>query len=475
MPSFKPAWHRNARPLLVGLGACLCIGCATPELKYSSPALGAPSAWHNASAQDRMSGTTAQVAWWRGLGDDLLAGLVDEALRVNSDLAAARGRLREARARRLLAGAERWPTLGASAGASRSRASEDSGGATRSLYSAGFDAAWEPDIFGGIGHGIDAAQADQERARANLDNAYISLAAEVALNYIELRAYQGRLAIARSNLAIQAETLQIAEWRAQAGLVTALDVEQARASLEQTRAQLPSLETGLAEARHRLAILLGKAPGELNARLDAPGTIPAIPDRMVLSIPADTLRQRPDVRAAERSLAAETARLGVAESNRWPSLTLSGSLGLDAATLGGLGGDAASGALLAKFAGSLFDAGRLKYRVEIQDAVREQAEKSYASIVLSALEDVENALVGLANGRRRQAMLRDAARAAGDAARLASQQYQAGLIDFQSVLSTQRSLLAIQDSLKSGEADTAAALVRLYKALGGGWPAEEQP
>jgi NodT family efflux transporter outer membrane factor (OMF) lipoprotein len=463
-----PSRHR---PGIAVLTLLLCAGCAVTGPGYVAPALDAPSAWRGQDTLKTPARHTDLADWWHRLADPVLSGVIDEALRANLDLQSAQSRLREARARRQLAGAERAPTVTGSASASRARGSEDSsGGRIANQFSAGIDASWEPDVFGGIGKGIEAAQADQEKVQANLDATHVSLTAEVALNYIQLRAYQGRLAIARGNLATQAETLQITDWRAQAGLTTSLDVEQARASLEQTRAQIPSLETGLAETRNRLAGLLGKAPGTLDARLDAPGVIPDMPDAVVVGIPADTLRQRPDVRAAERAVAAESARLGVAEANRYPSLTLTGSLGLDALKAGDLlSGDALAGSLLARVAGTLFDAGRLKQRVEIQDAVREQALIAYRSSVLTALEEVENALVALANSRQRQAMLRDAARAAGNAERLARQQYQAGLVDFQTVLSTQRSLLSVQDSLKSSEADTATALIRLYKALGGGW------
>ncbi len=459
------------------LALTLSAGCATPGLDYRPPVVEAPAAWHGADAAATATCQIDLSDWWERLGDPVLIALIDEALRANLDAQSAQSRLREARARRLLAGAEHAPSVTGSASASRSRGSEDSsGGRIANLISAGFDASWEPDVFGAIGRGIEAAQADQDKARANLDATYVSLAAEVAVNYVQLRAYQGRLAIARGNLAIQAETLQITDWRAQAGLTTSLDVEQARSSLEQTRAQVPALETGLAEARNRLAGLLGKAPGALDERLGAPGVIPDVPDAVVVNIPADTLRQRPDVRAAERAVAAESARLGVAEANRYPSFTLTGSLGLDAVKAGDLlSGDALAGSLLARVAGTVFDAGRLKRKVEIQDAVREQALIAYRGSVLSALEEVENALVALANGRQRQTMLRAAARAAGNAERLARQQYQAGLVDFQTVLSTQRSLLGVQDSLKTSEADTASALIQLYKALGGGWSGKSTP
>jgi NodT family efflux transporter outer membrane factor (OMF) lipoprotein len=472
-----PRPERTPRHATLLVAALLLSGCAVIGSTPTTPAANAPTAWRSATANANPADLAELATWWRHLGDPMLNTLIDSALDASLDLRAAQSRLREARARRLLAGAERLPSVTASGSASRSRSSEEAGsGRTTNLFSAGFDASWEPDVFGAVARSIEAAQADQEQAQANLDNTRVSLVAEVALNYVELRAYQARLAIARNNLASQAETLKLTEWRAQAGLTTVLDVEQARADLEQTRAQVPAHETSLEAARNRLAILLGKAPGALDPSLDTAGAIPGVPDKVLVGIPADTLRQRPDVRAAERALAAESARLGVAEANRYPSFALTGSLGLDALTLGGLaGGDALAGSLVAKVAGTLFDGGRLKRKVDIQEAVREQARISYESTVLGALEEVENALVSLSNSRRRQTMLAEAARAAGNAATLARQQYQAGLVDFQTVLSTQRTQLSAQDSLKTAEADGATALIRLYKALGGGWTERAQP
>jgi len=458
-----------AGSVLLWLGGCAAVGPS-----YAPPAVDVPKAWTFAPSQ----GTTGREdlsQWWQTLGDPTLSDLVRQALGGSPDLKSAQAKLREARARRALAGAAFYPTVTASGSASRSKGSAETGsGGTHNFFSAGFDASWEPDVFGGTRRGEEAAQADLEASQASLNGTRVSLAAEVALNYVELRAYQERLTIARANLASQAETLQITQWRAQAGLVTSLDVEQARTSLEQTRAQIPVLETNVTEAQNRLAILLGKPPGHPDALLARPGPIPAVPDRVVVGIPADTLRQRPDVRAAERRLAAETARVGVAEANRYPNFSLSGSVGLEALTLGGLtGGDAWAGSLLAKVAGTIFDAGRQRQRVEIQDAVREQALATYESTVLTALEDVENALASLANHRKRRDALGQAEQAAASADRLARQQYAAGLVDFQTVLNTQRSLLSTQDGLKSSEADTASALVQLYKALGGGWQAPD--
>lgn len=428
--------------------------------------------------------------WWQSFNDPLLSELMEQALQASPDLRSARARLREARARRVAAGAGLFPSVNASVSASRSdSAAAVAGGADagagaspgfsrsgpREFFSTGFDASWELDVFGGLRRGAEAAQADLESSQASLNDARVSLVAEVALNYIQARALQIRLDIARANLASQTETLQITAWRAQAGLVNSQDVEQARSNQQQTQAQIPSLEISLAEAEHSLDILLGKAPGTLRAYLAAHQGLPDLPSRIAVGIPADTLRQRPDVRAVERKLAAETARVGVAEAARYPSFTLSGSIGLEALTVGELGNsDARTASLLASITAPIFDAGRLRAQAEAQDAVRAQAEVAYQQAVLTALQDVENALVALSRSRARSDALARAAEAASNAAELARQRYSAGLIDFQSVLDTERSLLSIQDSLASARADSVLALIRLYKALGGGWSSQAE-
>jgi NodT family efflux transporter outer membrane factor (OMF) lipoprotein len=377
----------------------------------------------------------------------------------------------EARARRDFAAASRLPTIGASASASRTR-TEAGAGSSRSAYDAGFDASWEPDIFGGQRRAIEAAGADLEATVEDMRATQVALAAEVALNYVQVRALQARLGIARANLATQSETLQLTQWRAQAGLTSSLDVEQARAAVEQTRAQVPSLESSLAAARNRLAVLGGTHPGSLDARLAAAGAIPAVPASLAIGIPADTLRQRPDLRAAERRLAAETARIGEREAARFPSISVGGSIGVESLTLGNLlEREALVGRLVARLAATLFDGGRLRSQVEAQSAVRERALRSYEAAVLTALEDVENALAQLANTRARREALANAADAARNAAIYAEHRYSAGITDFQTVLDTQRTLLSAEDNLKSTEAEQASALIRLYKALGGGWDA----
>lgn len=466
----------SPKRLLLALACFGLTGCAARGPAYVLPALDVPARWSRAevSTPPAVADKAARDsgAWWGALDDPLLSALVTEALTASLDVRSAQATLREARARRVVAVAGRYPDVTASGRMSRTQSSEETGsGDARNFYSAGLDASWELDVFGGVRRGIEAAEADLAATEASLEATRVSLVSEVALSYIDARTLQMRLGIARANLASQAETLQLTEWRAQAGLVSAQDVEQARSNLEQTRAQIPVLETSLASGEHTLDILLGKAPGTLHARLGEGGGVPAVPTRIALGIPADTLRQRPDVRAAERRLAAETARVGVAEAARYPSFNLSGSIGLEALTFSALGnGGAVASSLLAGITGPVFDGGRRRAQVEIQDAAREQAAVAYEQAVLAALQEVENALVALARSRERVEALEVAAGAARNAAGLAQQRYSSGLIDFQSVLDTQRGVLSVEDSLANSRADGVRALIRLYKALGGGWP-----
>lgn len=457
---------------LLGLAACASVG---PD--YIPPTPDLPAAWNRLSDATNASTAKDLAQWWRNLNDPLLSELVEEALRTSPNLRAAQARLREARLRRAMAVADFAPSVSASGGASRGQSSRETGsGLIRETYSAGFDASWEVDVFGGTRRGVEAADADLQSSQASLQETRVSLVAEVALNYVEVRLLQQRLGIARSNLSSQSETYQLTDWRAQAGLASIQDVEQARGSMEQTRAQIPSLETSLAEAEHRLDVLLGKNPGTLRARLATQGPLPAVPARMAVGIPADALRQRPDIQAADRTLAAETARVGVAQAARYPSFNLSGSIGLEALALHALGASGAgTSSLLAGITVPIFDAGKLRNQVEIQDAAREQALVAYEQAVLNALQDVENALVALARSSQRIQALESATDAARNAARLARQRYSTGLIDFQPVLETERNVLSVEDSLASTRADEVLALIRLYKALGGGWSPQASP
>lgn len=449
-------------------------GCATAPTKVATPKVAVPDAWQQNESTSAISASESPQdlsRWWLQFGDVTLADLMGQALEANPDLHSAQANLREARARRALTAKDLNPSVDASVSHSVSKTTGDrASGKTNDLYNAGFDASWEPDIFGGTRHSVRAAQADLEASEASLHDTQVSLVAEVALNYVELRAYQARLTIAKNNLARQEETLDLTSWRAQAGLTTELDVEQSRSNVAQTRAQIPVLETGMAEAEHRLAVLLGQPPAALHQRLEMEAPIPSVPERVVIGIPADTLRQRPDVRAAEKRLAAETARLDQAKAARYPSFRLSGSLGIEALSLSGLASaETVTRSLLGGLTAPIFDRGRIRRQIEIQSAVEEQALAAYENTILTALEDVENALVSLANTRRQQTALATAVEAARSAAQMARHQYAAGLTSYQTVLDSERTVLSVADNLKSVEAEGTSNLIRLYKALGGGW------
>ena len=430
----------------------------------------APPSWGTA-AQGTSPSVDDLSQWWEQFGDTTLTELVTTSLRANTDIRIAQARLRQARAQRGVAAAGLMPSVSGSASAS------DRTDSPVTLSSA-LDASWEPDIFGGTRAGVAAATADLRATAADLYATQVSLAAEVARNYADLRTQQARLDIARRNEVSQAETLQLTEFRAQAGLVNSVDVEQARTSVEQTRAQIPALESSIAQTMNRLATLAGLQPTALRDTLSTAAGLPVLPREVAVGIPASTLRQRPDVRAAEQRLLAETARLRQAETQRFPQLSLSGSLGLSGSpgtqiTTGAVsaatGGLSVVSSLAASVFQTIFDGGRIRQQIEIQSAAQEQAVASYEASVLAALEDVENALVAFEKNRERLASLASAAAAAGTAAELARTQYQAGLTDFQRVLDTQRTVLSVEDTVAQAQGDRVTGLVQLFQALGGGW------
>jgi NodT family efflux transporter outer membrane factor (OMF) lipoprotein len=443
------------------LSACASLRPAAPEL----PAVQTPAVWSAPTAGGPQATDLAQ--WWQRFNDPALTSLVTRALQANTDAQSAQAALLQARAQRDVQSANAGPSLSASGSAQRSQSGSSD---ASSRFQAGFDASWEPDVFGGNRAAVNASDAETRAAETSLANVQVSLAAEVAASYIDLRGLQNRLAIARSNLALQTETLQITRWRNQAGLASSLDVEQAVASTEQTRAQIPALQTSVAQSLNALAVLTGQPPGALQAELGASAAVPQTPPDLALAFPAETLRQRPDVRTAEHRISAALARVDAAEAARYPSFRLGGSLGLSALTLGTLVDSASlARSLLASVSAPLFDGGANKAQVRAQEAALQQARLAYQGAVLNALKDVENALVALQGNTERLARLRAAATAAANAELLARQRYQSGLVDFRTVLDTQRTLLSAQDSVASTQATLSADHVRLYKALGGGW------
>ncbi|MBW1857171.1 MAG: efflux transporter outer membrane subunit [Deltaproteobacteria bacterium] len=468
----------NPIRLLVWLSKVLAVlilsGCATVGPDYVPLDTMVSKGWHTPLD----SGLTVEeidpqalAAWWNTLNDQELSSLITRAVKGNLDIKEARARIREARVRRGAARADLFPTLDATSSATWSRSSENTGpGETRDFYAAGFDAGWELDLFGGAQRSVEAADADLDATQENLHDVLVSLTAEVALNYIEVRIYQKRLSVKVANLEIQQETYRLIQSRYQAGLNDELAVQQARSNLESTRSQVPTLRISLQESLNRIAVLLGEQPGGLHKELKEYLPIPLVPLKVAVGVPANVLRRRPDIRKAERQVAAQTARIGVATAELYPKFTLSGSIGLEALSLGNLFEAGSSTFRIGpRITWPIFNAGSIRANIEVQSAIQEQTMIQYESTVLSALEEVENALVAYVEEQIRRASLEKAVDAAKQVLKLARYKYQTGLIDFITVLDAQRSLLTYEDQLVQSAGSITSNLVRLYKALGGGW------
>lgn len=445
-------------------------GCTAVGPNYVSPKTVVSKSWHTQLKGGIITqdiDTQTLSAWWSTLNDPMLTNLIERAIQGNLDLRNATARVREARARTGVTKADLFPTLDATGSADWSRGNKDN---ASDLYSAIFDASWELDIFGGVRRSYEATKADWEAIQEDLRDVLVSLLAEVALNYAEVRTFQNRLVVAEANLAVQNETYQLTLWQYQAGLSDELAVQQALYNLENTRSQIPSLRTGIEEAMNRIAVLLGEQSGKVHKELKKPAPIPAAPMKVAVGIPADVLRQRPDVRRTERELAAQTARIGVATADLYPRLSLSGSIGLETLSLKGLFSPdtkTVTGGSLITW--PIFRGGSVRQNIEVQSALQEQALIKYETVVLSALEEVENTLVTYAEEQVRRDALREGERAAQNAAELALQKYKAGLSDFSNVLDAQRSLLTSQDQLTQSNGAIVTNLIKLYKAIGGGW------
>jgi len=454
----------------VMLAACAAVG---PD--YTPPEASVPPAWHTDTQKGINSGSTEDATlaqWWDTLGDPVLTGLVEQAENNNLEIKQAQARVRRSRALRGVSRAAFFPAVDAGGLALVGRDSESRGGdgTVDRLYAAGFDAGWEIDVFGGTRRAVEAAEADLQASRADLRDVLVSLVAEVALNYVDVRTYQARLGVARANLGSQEKTYGIIRSRNEAGLSSKLVLEQARYNLEGTRSKIPVLESGLAAAMNRLAVLLGYAPGWAQARLVEPKPVPVPPPSVAIGVPAEALRRRPDIRLAERRLAAQSARVGVAVADLYPKFRLDGSIGLEAAHAGKfLKSGSLFWAFLPSVSWNLFDAGAIRQNIEAQTAVHDEALLAYEATVLNALEEVENALTGYAKEQQRRQSLRKAVTAANEAEGLSQDLYLAGLTSFESVLDAQRFLLTFQDQLAVSEGAVTSRLISLYKALGGGW------
>jgi NodT family efflux transporter outer membrane factor (OMF) lipoprotein len=451
----------------MALGATVS-GCAVGPnyVAPSNAALAVPDQYHYAAAPAPQN--PAELAtWWQQFNDPALTALIDQAIARNLDIGVAISRLRQAREGVVQSRAAGLPQVSASAGVSENYVSRGNDNFNTN-YNLGANASWEADLFGGIRRGVEASRADEEGSGYDLGSIRISIISEVVSNYIQARTTQQRLANARETLRIAEDNLEITRWRMQAGLVSSRDAEQARTQRAQAAATIPSLESSFASDANRLAVLTGQVPGSLAAMLGEPRPIPTPPENVALGIPADTLRQRPDVRRAERSLASATARIGVAEAQLYPSLRLSGNIGTSALTPAGLL-DVVTGGLAGSLAQTIFDGGRLRSQVRSQRAAAEGAYDSYRQTVLSGLEDVENSLVSLQSARARHVHFLEALDAANNSAILARSQYRAGLTDFLTLQDAERSLFSARDGLANAIGDEALSVAQLYRALGGGW------
>ena len=387
-------------------------------------------------------------------------------------------RVLESRALVGVAAGERLPSVDATGSVSvaRSSAAALPAGVSPEIdtrAAAGADLSWELDLFGRIARGIEAALADYDASVEDVRDVLVSLSAAVARNYIDARTLQERLAVTRDNVRAQEESLQLTRDRFAAGLTSALDVAQAESNLYDTQSRIPSLERALTAAFNRLAVLLAETPGALTAELQAGGAIPAPGASATTGIPADLVRQRPDVRRAERRLAAQTARIGIAAADLYPRFSLGGAFSFDAGTAGAATGFGWN--ILPGLRWNLFDRNRIRSRIDVEEARAAQALVDYERTLLNALEEVENAMVAYGREQDRRARLQQAVAASGRAVALVRTQYLAGLTDFQNVLDSQRTRFALGDQLADANGAVVQHLVRLYAALGGGWDAASTP
>jgi outer membrane protein TolC len=440
---------RRGRCIALVIAAALSAGCGVRR-PYEPPVPNAPAAWSAPITQPADAESLSR--WWETFGDEQLIALVRRAVEGNPDVRTAMSRVREARATTRSARTQLWPSADAGGTARASGTGNEAGvSGVTGLYTLSIDASWEIDAFGAIRSTTDAASATADARDADLQDVLITLTADVALNYIDIRSLQRRLQIARSNVDLQQETLELTQFRAQAGLATDLDVQQALSNVESTRAQIASA---------------------LNAEFTTPASIPEAPIEAALGVPADALRRRPDVRSAERQLAAQFEQVNVARADLYPSFRLAGSIGLQSLSLATL---LVPGAQFWNVGPSvdtrLFDRRQLRENLLVQSERQEQAARSYETVVLRALQEVEDGLTALAQEQVRRGHLAAAANAAQQAADLSLQLYTTGLRDFRDVLDAQRSLLTLQDSLASSDTAVSSDLVRLFKALGGGWSA----
>jgi NodT family efflux transporter outer membrane factor (OMF) lipoprotein len=461
-------------------------GCAVGP-SYHQPRVNAPAHWNEPVAGGETNTAAATAGWWRNFHDSELNSLIDRAVCSNLDLRTAQARVREARAQYGIAAADLWPTMNGSSSYARQRQSEhqpllgslplpSSVPFENNVYQAGFDASWEIDVFGGKRRAREAAGAQVSASEFGRREVLITLLGDVAQNYIDLRGFQQRLAIANQNIQSQVRTLAITRDRFAKGLARELDVEQASTVLATTRAEVPTLESSIQETIHRLEVLIGQQPGMLQSEVGDASPIPTQPPLVPVGLPSELLLRRPDIRQAERQLAAATANIGGAKSDLFPKFFLTGAAGFQSvSTSDWFTGDSKFWSVGPTMQWRIFDAGRIRANVRVQNARQEQALATYEKTVLTAFEEVENGLVLYAKEQVRRHSLQDAVVSSQNSLDTANKLYANGLTDFLSVLDAERSLYQAEDALVQSDRTISANLISLYKSLGGGWETMEQP
>lgn len=449
-------------------GVPLFFGCAAVGPDYAAPKIFLPANWDSSESAAEHQDEKSLAAWWQKLNDPVLNNLIETAIGSNLDLQEALSRVRQARYERNIAGAELYPSVDGSGAATKSDSSDEN--SDSSLYSASLDASWEVDIFGGLRRSQESSVAEYEAQIEDLHDVLVTLLSEVAINYIDLRTYQQQLATTQGNIKIQQKSKELTDAMVLSGLSDNLEQAQASYQLAGTRAELPTLKTSIKNSMNRLCALLGRTPGSLDDLLVSPDEVP-VPDKSVaIGIPADIVRQRPDIRQAERNLAAKTALVGVAEADLYPHFYLSGSLGLQSDSSSSFFSDPISlWSLGPSMSWSIFHSGSIRNNIKAQKEIRQQSLLQYQTTVIEAIEEVENNLGGFMAQQQKLEVLTEAVTAAKQAVEISTQQFSTGLGDFMDVLDAQQALLTYENQLNECRGNLATDFVELFKALGGGW------
>lgn len=462
--------RRAAAPVALLAAMAVLSGCMVgPDYEKPRPAL--PAAWSDAG-KAAPSRPPELAEWWRRLNDPLLDELVAEAVAGNLDVAASKAKIREARASHRQSAGALFPSAGGSASATRNRsASASSGpGDTYSQFQAGFDANWEIDLFGANRRAVEAARYGMDAAEEELRATLLTLIGDVAASYVEARGYQARIALARRTAASQNESAALTRRKFEAGASAAVDVANASGQAASTAAAIPELESVYAQTVHRLSVLTGRPPAALAERLRKHAPIPRPKLPIPTGVPADILLARPDVRMAERQYAQATAKIGQAEAARYPGVSLTGDIATSGLRIGDLGRSSSIGwSFGPALTVPVFNAGQLAAAVEVAQAQRDRYFIAYRASVLTALEDVENAIVALAQERIRNGRLASSVERYREAATLSRSLYEAGSASFLDLLTAERSLYSAEESLIQSRVSIAASYIAMNKALGGGW------